>query len=178
MRLWILVLAALPVVVCAERPNMSLADYLARKKLLSAEHRGAWVACGVNPSVDRDICLAEAVGADWIAKADLEVAYRSTPRSRFEASAARAQAIFWVARERCTDIARAIREVCLEDADATLVGALAGAKAQMKAAEAARAVDDMCADATAAGLQGSGCRPATAPVARQPVPQRQTRRPR
>jgi hypothetical protein len=175
MRLWILVLAALPGIVCAERPNMSLADYLARKKLLSVEHRDARVACGANPSADRDICLAEALGADWIAKADLEVAYRSTPRSRFEASAARAQASFWVARERCTDIARAIREVCLENADATLAGALAGAEAQMKAAEAARTVDDMCADATAGGFQRSGCRPATAPRGAPSGAQRLTR---
>jgi hypothetical protein len=175
LRLWILILAALPAVACAERPNMSLTDYLARKKLLSAEHRGAWVACGVNPSVNRDICLAEAMGSDWIAKADLEVAYRSTARSRFEASEARAQASFWVSRERCTDIVPATREVCLESADATLARALAGAKVQMKAAEAARAVDDLCADATAAGFPRSGCGPATAPVARQPVPQRKTR---
>jgi len=170
MRLWILVLAALPGIACAERPNMSLVDYMARKELLSVAHRDARVACNANPSANREICLAEALGADWIAKADLEVAYRSTPRSRFEASAARAQASFWVARERCTDIARAIRKVCLENADATLAATLAGAKAQMKAAEAARTVDDMCANATAAGVQRSGCSPATAPAARQPVP--------
>jgi hypothetical protein len=157
MRIWILLLAALPEIVCAERPNMSLADYLARKKLLSVEHRDARAVCGAHSSSDREICLAEVLGADTIAKADLEVAYRSTPRSRFEASEARARATFWVARERCAEIAQPIRQVCLHDADATLARALAGAM-QVKAAEAARAADDMCADAAAMGIRQSGCK--------------------
>jgi len=72
--------------------DTSLADYLAAKRQLSTQLRAAKAACDADWSQPREICLTEAMGNDWIAKADLEVAYRSTPRSRFEASAARADA--------------------------------------------------------------------------------------
>ena len=167
-RLFALLVALLPGIASAERPNMPLADYLARMKQLSAEHRTAQRACGANPSSDRDICLARALGADRIAKADLEVAYRSTPRTRFEASEARAQALFWVARERCIDAAHSTRAACLHDADAALADALASAEVLMKAGEAARVADAICADTTATAVQRRACSPGAAPIARPP----------
>jgi hypothetical protein len=132
----ILLIAAMPGSVAAERPGMSLDDYLARKKQLSAVFLAARTRCQSLSS--REICLAEATGADSVAKADLEVAYRSTPRSRFEASEARARARFGVARERCTDATPPTREACLREASAQLDAAVAAAARRMKAAEAAR----------------------------------------
>src|SRR5436853_3591524 len=108
--IWVVLGAGLCNIALAAPPNMSLADYLARKKQLSAEYRSVQVACSANPSSDREICLAEAMGKDRVAKADLEVAYRSTPRTRFEASEARAEARFWLARERCVDFALALQD--------------------------------------------------------------------
>lgn len=136
---------------------MSLADYLARKKQLSVEHQTVRHACSANPSSTRQICLTSAAGADWIAKADLEVAYRSTPRSRFEASEARAQARFWVARERCVDVPDSTRQACLHDADATLASALASANATKKSAEASRVAGGICEDKAATPAQRRAC---------------------
>jgi hypothetical protein len=133
----------------AGSPNMSLADYLARKKQISAEHRYAQGVCGSNPSPLREICLAEALGRDSVAKADLEVAYRSTPRTRYDASDARAEARFWVARERCDDGSAALtQDACVRAAKAVLVDARADAVVLRKAAEADVATDQACADAS------------------------------
>ena len=143
------VTAGLSSLVCAAQPNMSLADYLARKKQISAEYRSAQVACGVNPSTPREICLAEAMGIDGVAKADLEVTYRSTPRTRYDASEARADARFWVARERCVDATRPLQAACLRDAKTARLAAQTTATVLMKAGEADLAAYEACADAAA-----------------------------
>lgn len=133
----------------AASANMSLADYLARKKQISAEHKYAQGVCGSNPSLNREICLAEALGRDGVAKADLEVAYRSTPRTRSEAIEARAEARFLVARERCDDGSGAFKQdACVRSAKAVFEEARADAVVLRKAAEADLAADQACADAS------------------------------
>jgi len=127
--------AALCNVAAATPPNMSLADYLARKKQISVDYRAAQAACGANPSSNREVCRAEAMGRDGVAKADLEVAYRSTPRTRYEANEARADALFWVARERCDDSGRLLRDTCLRDAKEARLAARSSASLRMHAAE-------------------------------------------
>jgi len=128
-------------------PDMSLADYLAVKRQLSMEHRAERAGCRAKPSRMHEVCLAEAIGRDWIAKRDLEVAYRSTPRSRFEAQAARADARFWLARAHCDDVRRPGRIGCLQEAKAVHVAALAEAGARQKTEE----LDDVCADEVTKG---------------------------
>ena len=132
----IVIAASLCNVAWAVPPNMSLADYLTRKKQISVDYRAAQAACGVNPSSTREVCRAEAMGRDGVAKADLEVAYRSTPRTRYEANEARADALFWVARERCDDSARLLRDSCLRDAKEARLAARSNASLGMHAAEA------------------------------------------
>jgi hypothetical protein len=149
----LLLTAALPTLVGATPANMSVADYLLRKKQITTETRAAQSACGMNPSRDRELCLAKAVGVDSVAKADLEVAYRSTPRTRLEASEARAQARFWIARERCADTPQELRSDCLRDARSGLLAAQADAAIVMKAAENAAFAAEMCAASTANALQ-------------------------
>ena len=145
----LVVAAALSTVAWSAPPNMSLADYLARKKQISTEHRSAQTACGISPSIDLEVCLVEAMGRDSVAKADLEVAYRSTPRTRYEANEARAEARFWVAREQCADSAAPLRDACVRDAKAIRVAAQTNGALLLKAAEADRLLDDACADAAA-----------------------------
>ena len=145
----LVVIAGLSSLAWAAPPNMSLADYLARKKQISAEYRSAQVACGGNPSTRREICLAEAMGVDGVAKADLEVAYRSTPRTRYEANEARADARFWVAREQCADFARPLQDACLRDAKTARLAAQTKATVLMKAGEADLVAYEACADAAA-----------------------------
>jgi hypothetical protein len=148
----LLLTAALPTLVGATPANMSVADYLLRKKQITTETRAAQSACGMNPSRDRELCLAKALGVDGVAKADLEVAYRSTPRTRFEASEARAQARFWIARERCADTPQELRSDCLRDARGGRVTAQADAAVVMKTAEDNAFAAEMCAAPTANAL--------------------------
>lgn len=138
-------LAILPGLAGATPANMSVADYLARKRQIDVGTRAAQAACGANPSSQREICLSVALGDDVVAKADLEVAYRSTPRTRFEATEARAQARYLLARERCADTAQALRSGCTRDARGERLAAQADATAVMRAAEADAVAAEACA---------------------------------
>lgn len=149
----IVLAAGLAGIASAAPPNMSVANYLERKKQISAEHRTAQAACGADLSSGREICLAEAASKDVVAKADLEVAYRSTPRTRYEASEARADARFWVARERCADAARLNRDACVRDAKTVRLAAQAEGTVLMKAAEAQYLIDESCANGSATAEQ-------------------------
>ncbi|HEU0203270.1 MAG TPA: hypothetical protein VFR86_22920 [Burkholderiaceae bacterium] len=126
----------------AAPPNMALAEYLARKNELTAAYVSLRAACNALWLNGREICLAEAMAKDVVAKADLEVAYRSTPKTRYEALQARAEAAFWVAREHCGAVAPALRAGCVQDAKAVEMAARADAKVRMKASEAKIIADE------------------------------------
>lgn len=136
----------------AQPASMTNADYAAARRVMSAELHAARVACGTQSASRREVCMADVEGRDWIAKADLEVAYRSKPSSRAEASLARVDARFWVAREQCDDVARVGRAACLERATAERTSARDRIAAQRKREEHAAA----CAD-TAAWIAGAAC---------------------
>lgn len=157
-----IVLALLPGLAGAAPPNMSVADYLVRKRQIDVSSRTAQSACNVNVSEPREVCLSMAIGNAGVAKADLEVAYRSTPRTRFEASEARAQARFLLARERCTEAAQALRGECTRDARTARLQAQADAAAAMHAAEANDAAAEACAAAAPKSAQARA--PACTPV--------------
>jgi hypothetical protein len=120
----------------AQPPNMRVAEYMTRKKQINAEYVTAQAACNAPGARSREICLAEALGKEHVAKADLEVDYRSTPRTQLEASEARADATFWLARERCGDVAYPLQERCVQDAKAAEIVTKAQAKERSRAAQA------------------------------------------
>lgn len=115
----------------ATPPNMSIGVYMARLKQIEASYAADRAACRASATsrADRsEICLADAMGNDHVAKANLEVDYRSTPRTLLEASDARASAAFWVARERCADLVFTLQAACVQDAKAAAVAAKAEAR--------------------------------------------------
>ncbi|HUL63076.1 MAG TPA: hypothetical protein VLW55_00540 [Burkholderiaceae bacterium] len=144
----------------AGAPGISLAEYLATKRQLSTELQAAKVACGAETSSRREICMADATGRDWVAKADLEVAYRSNARSRADARLARVDASFWLARERCDELAQQDGLVCMQQAKTVRLAAGTAVAAQRNAEE----LDELCASAVAAGDRTGSrtCRPGAA----------------
>jgi hypothetical protein len=85
-------------------------------------------ACSSRTGNAKDICLAEANGKEKVAKADAEAAYKTTPNARENARIARAEATYNVAKDKCGEFSGNDKDVCVKEADATLVKAKADAK--------------------------------------------------
>ena len=104
-------------------------------------------ACASRSGNAKDICLAEASGKEKVAKADAEAAYRNTPKLREDARVTRAEATYDVAKEKCDDLSGNSKDVCVKEANATLVKAKADAKVDRVAAETRLDADTKQADA-------------------------------
>ena len=95
-------------------------------------------ACASRSGNAKDICLAEASGKEKVAKADAEAAYKNTPKLREDARVTRAEATYDVAKEKCDELSGNSKDVCVKEANATLVKAKADAKVDRVAAETRR----------------------------------------
>jgi hypothetical protein len=100
-----------------------------------AQYRTNKDACDTRTGNAKDICLAEARGKEKVAKADAEAAYKNTPKAREDARAARAEATYDVAKEKCDDLSGNAKDVCVKEADAALTKAKADAKVERVAAD-------------------------------------------
>lgn len=127
--------------------NLSKVDYIAAKDKISAEYKVAKANCSSLSGNASDICTAEAKGRESIARADLEASYKPSSKTRYEASVAKAEADYGVAKQRCDDKAGNVKDVCVKEAKAAKTTAKADAKAQMKTADANRKASDKSADA-------------------------------
>src|SRR6266513_4736948 len=92
-------------------------------------------ACSTRSGNAKDICLAEASGKEKIAKADAEAGYKSTPKAREDSRVARAEATYNVAKQKCNELSGNSKDVCVKEANATMVKAKADAKVEQVAAD-------------------------------------------
>ena len=111
------------------------AGYFAEHERIDAEYSVAKERCDRYSGNAQDVCVAEARAARRIAKTESEARYRGTPKAWYDARAARAEAEFEVARERCGDRARDTKDVCLAEARAAETRAKAEAKLARQQAE-------------------------------------------
>jgi len=105
-------------------------------------------ACASRTGNAKDICLAEANGKEKVAKADAEAAFKNTPKAREDMRDTRAEATYSVAKLKCDALAGNPKDVCVKEADATLVKAKADAKVDRVAADARQDAATKQADAT------------------------------
>lgn len=127
--------------------GMSRGDYAAAKDRISAEYKSSKAACGALSGNAQDICVQEAKGKEKVEKADLEAGYRPTPKNRYQALVAKAEADHAVAKERCDDQAGNAKAVCVKEAKAAEVAAKADAKVQWENAKANAMAQEQSADA-------------------------------
>lgn len=127
--------------------GLSRSDYSQAKDRISAEYKAAKAACGSLSGNAQDICVEEAKGQEKTAKAELEATYQPTPKSRYQARVAKAEAGYEVAKERCDDLAGNARDVCVKEAKAALVAAKADAKVQWETAKANLAAQEKSGEA-------------------------------
>jgi hypothetical protein len=92
-------------------------------------------ACSSKSGNAKDICVAEASGKEKVAKSDAEAAYKNTPGAREDARVARAEATYNIAKEKCDELSGNPKDVCVKEANATLVKAKADAKVDRVSAD-------------------------------------------
>jgi chromosome segregation ATPase len=119
-------------------PAVSRDAVKAEKARIAAEYKSDKERCGALAGNAKDVCEAEARAKQRIAEADLEAQAKNTPKARYDARVARAEAEYQVAKERCDDLAGNAKDVCLKEAKAAETKAKADANAERQASEARR----------------------------------------
>jgi hypothetical protein len=116
--------------------SMTKAEYQTARKNIESDYKSAKVGCDPMRANVKDICIADVTGRESIALAELEAVYQPGPKTQNDVRIARAQAGYWLAKEKCDDKAGHARDVCLKEAEAASMAARADAKAQLKTSEA------------------------------------------
>lgn len=111
------------------------ADKDADKERIAADAKAAKAKCKDMKGNAKDICMAEANGQEKVAKAELALKNKDTPKNRYDVAAAKADADHGVAREKCDDMKGKEKEACQKDAKNARDAAKKTAKAEREAAE-------------------------------------------
>lgn len=131
-----LIVMALLVWPAAQAASMNKADYKASKSSISADYKAAKSACASLSDNARDICVEEAKAKEKVARAELEYGYTGKAKDQTKVLVAKAESTYAVAKERCDDKAGNDKSVCVKEAKAIEVKAVADAKMGREIGEA------------------------------------------
>ena len=123
-----LVVAAAMTFTAAYAQTMPKADYKAAKATISAAYKADKTACAPMKSNAKDVCMEEGKAKEKVALAELEYAYTGKPADMSKIAKAKAESAYAVAKEKCDDLAGNAKDVCVKEAKAVEVKALADAK--------------------------------------------------
>jgi Iap family predicted aminopeptidase len=118
-------LLALPV---AHAATMSKVDYASGKTRINADAKADKAACDAQSGNAKDICVEQAKAKEKVALAELHYSYTGKPADHNKVLVAQAESSYAVAKERCDDLAGNPKDVCVKEAKAVEVKALADAK--------------------------------------------------
>ena len=118
-------LLALPV---SQAFAMTKVEYKADKSRISADYKADKKACAAQSGNAKDICVKEAKGKEKVARAELENTYVATDKNRNKVLVAKAESAYAIAKEKCDDKSGNDKDVCVKEAKAVEVKALADAK--------------------------------------------------
>lgn len=138
-------LVALPAVYAG---TMTKAEYQAGKTRISADYKTDKAACASLAANAKDVCMQEAAAKEKVALAELEYGYTGKAADRNKVLVAKAESAYAVAKERCDDKSGNAKDVCVKEAKAVEVKALADAKMGKEIGEAKKdaAADKLDAD--------------------------------
>lgn len=131
-----LLTAALLALPAAHAASMSKADYDATKSQIKSTYNTDKAACASQSGNAKDVCIEQAKAKDKVARAELEHGYSGKATDRNKVLVAKAQATYSVAKERCDDQTGNAKDVCVKEAKAVEVKALADAKLGKEIGEA------------------------------------------
>jgi hypothetical protein len=143
-----LILAGMLALPMAQAASVTKTDYNAAKTRIAAEYKTDKTGCASLAGNAKDVCVEQAKGKQKVALAELEYSYTGKPADQTKVRVAKAEADYAVAKEKCDDLAGNPKDVCVKEAKAVEVKALADARmgkeigaAQTDAADAKRDAD-------------------------------------
>ena len=131
-----LITAALLALPLAQAATMAKPDYQAAKTRISADYKADKAACASLSANAKDICVEEAKAKAKVARAELEFGYTGKPKDQSKVLVAKAESTYAVAKEKCDDVKGNDKDVCVKQAKAVEVKALADAKMGKQIGEA------------------------------------------
>lgn len=120
----------------AQAATMAKADYAAEKTRISAAYKTDKAACASFTANAKDICVEQAQAKEKVARAELEYAYTGKIKDQNKVLVTKAKADYSVAKEKCDDMKGNDKDVCVKEAKAVEVKALADAKMGKQIGEA------------------------------------------
>ncbi|MFO0433418.1 MAG: hypothetical protein ACK50G_02930 [bacterium] len=111
-------------------------DYNAAKTRISADFKSDKASCDSRSGNAKDICVEEAKAKEKVALADLEYKHTGKSVDRNKLLTVKAETAYAVAKERCDDKSGNAKDVCVQEAKAVEVKALADAKMGKEIGEA------------------------------------------
>ena len=142
-----LVVAALLSFSVAQAATISKAEYKADKTRISADYKADKAACAALAANAKDVCVQEAKAKEKVARAELKYSYSGKAVDQTKVLMAKARSAYAVAKEKCDDQAGNAKDVCVKEAKAVEVKALADAKLGKKIGEAKKEASDDKTDA-------------------------------
>lgn len=111
-------------------------DYNAAKTRIGADFKSDKASCDSRSGNAKDICVEEAKAKEKVALADLEYKHTGKSVDRNKLLTVKAETAYAVAKERCDDKSGNAKDVCVQEAKAVEVKALADAKMGKEIGEA------------------------------------------
>lgn len=108
--------------------SMNDAEYKSQKDRLETKYKADKERCNPMSGNAKDVCQAETKGGHDVAVAELKATHTGTPKARYEAREAKADANYKVAKEKCDDLKGNDKDVCNKEAKAVHAKAKADAK--------------------------------------------------
>ena len=139
--------AALLALPLAQATNLSKDEYKAGKTRISAEYKAAKAACASMTDNAKDICKEEAKAHEKVALAENEYSYTGKQADERKVRTVMADTSYAVAKERCDDLKGNPKDVCVKEAKAVHIKALADVKMDKKVANAGQDSMDAKRDA-------------------------------
>jgi hypothetical protein len=128
--------AAMVLASVSQAATMSKDEYEVGKTRISADYKTDKAACASLAANAKDVCMEEAKGKEKIATAELKAAHSGKPADHTKALEAKAEANYAIAKEKCDDKAGNDKSVCVKEAKAVEVKALADARTAKQIGEA------------------------------------------
>ena len=107
---------------------LTAAEYKTQKNYIAADYKTNWEKCSVLKGHAKNLCAAEAKGAEKVAKAELEAQYKPSVKNDLGVSVAKADTTYAIAKEKCDALSGNDKNVCMKDAEAAHAKAKQDAK--------------------------------------------------
>lgn len=142
-----LIVAALLSFTAAQAATLTKAEYTADKTRISAEYKADKKACDALKANAKDVCVQEAKAKESVARAELEYSYTGKAGDQTKLLETRAKSAYAVAKEKCDDQAGNAKDVCVKEAKAVEIKALADVKMGKQIGEARKEASEDKSDA-------------------------------